>query len=88
MVRAIIHHNNRQKTPTRFCAGSCTFIQYNPLIRVRIPKSTVNIVRIDIILFVLIVVSVSETSNNDSVFSCAIDTRDNILSVLYNKSSK
>ena len=68
-VSPIIHHSNRQKTPTKFCAGRATFIQYNPLIRVNIHSNTVNIVRIEIILLVLIVVRVSETSNKDSVFS-------------------
>ncbi len=82
MVRAIIHHNNRQKIPIKFWAGSWTFIQYNQLIHVRIHNNTVKIVSIEIILLVLMVVRVSDTSKRDSVFSCAIETRDNILSVL------
>ena len=69
MVNPIIHPNNRQKIHILCCAGKSTFIQYNPLIRVNIHNRTVNIVRIEIILFVLMVVRVSETSNKDSVFS-------------------
>ena len=88
IVIHIIHPNNHQKIQIMFWAGSSTFIQYNQLIRVSTHNSTVNIVRIEMILFVLIVVSVSDTSNNDSVFSWAIDTRDRILSVLYKRSSK
>ena len=68
-VSPIIHHSNRQKIHVLFCAGKSTFIQYSQLIHVNIPSSTVNMVRIEIILFVLIVVRVSETSNKDSVFS-------------------
>ena len=83
MVSAIIHHSSRQNVRRESASpGSFTFIQYNQLIRVKIPSNTVNIVRIEIILLVLIVVSVSDTSNRDSVFSWAIDTSDNILSVL------
>ena len=83
MAIHIIHPSNRRNTHNICCAGKSTFIQYNQLIHVNIHSNTVNIVRMDIVLFVLIVVSVSDTSNSDSVFSCAIDTSDNILSVLY-----
>ncbi len=68
-VSQIIPQSSRQKIHILFWAGRTTFIQYSQLIRVNIPNRTVNIVRIEIILFVLIVVNVSETSNNDSVFS-------------------
>ena len=84
----IIHQRSRQNTQSICWAGRSTFIQYNPLIHVNIHNSTVNIVKIDMVLLVLIVVSVSDTSNRDSVFSYAIDTSDNILSVLYWRSSK
>ena len=82
IVSIIIPPSSHQKIPTTFWAGRATFIPYSPLIHVKIPNNTVNIVRIEIILFVLIVVRVSETSNRDSVFSWAIDTRERILSVL------
>lgn len=84
----IIHQSNRQKTHNMCCAGRSTFIQYNQLIHVKIHKRTVNIVNSQMVLFVLIVVNVSDTSNRDSVFSYAMDTNDNILSVLYWRSSK
>ena len=88
MVSQIIHHNNRQKIHPVVCIGKFTFIPYSQLIQVKIQSKTVNIVRMEIILFVLIVVKVSTTSNRDSVFSRDMDTRDNILSVLYKRSSK
>ena len=84
----IIHQSNRQKTQNTCCAGKSTFIQYNPLIRVNIHNNTVNIVKIEIVLLVLMVVNVSDISNKDSVFSYAMETRDSILSVLYCRSSK
>ena len=86
MVIHIIHPSSRQNIQITFCAGRSTFIQYNQLIQVSIHNKTVNIVRIEIILLVLIVVNVSDTSNKDSVFSCAIETSDKILSVLYKRS--
>ena len=60
MAINIIHQSNRQKTQSKCCAGKSTFIPYNQLIRVNIHNITVNIVKIEMVLFVLIVVNVSD----------------------------